>query len=202
MKKTRLIFVEYNRTFGSRLSAKEFVMAKDSANAKTLAQSIFDYLKTNALESYENRKARFGQEMFTKFERFIHLQSMDYYWKEHLTNMDHLREGIYLRSYGQKNPLHEYQREAFELFSEMMINISNVVLAHVFNAELLTEEEIKKREEEEKERHRKEAEAAKTIHEDASSTKSAKEKSVQGLNRKQRRELEAHNKKDQKRGVR
>ena len=194
------MFAECNRLFGLNVAASDFIQTKDNANAKILAQSIFDHMKSAALEAFEARKVKFGADTLQKFTRFIHLQSIDFYWKEHLSNMDQLREGIYLRSYGQKNPLHEYQREAFQLFSNMMFTVSSMVVLNLFNAELLTQEEIQKREQEEHERKRRIAEAAKTIHEDVSSGASgAKEaKQAQGVNRQQRRAMEAQAKKEQK----
>ena len=66
------------------------------------------------------RSTRVGPEPFTPFERMIMLQTLDQHWREHLAALDHLRQGIHLRGYAQKNPKQEYKREAFELFSQML----------------------------------------------------------------------------------
>ncbi|MCC6932515.1 MAG: preprotein translocase subunit SecA [Deltaproteobacteria bacterium] len=189
------IFTEYNKLFGLSLAAEKLPSTSGKESAKTLAQNLFDHLSDEALRAYEARKAKFGAEMLEKLSRFVHLQGIDYYWKEHLTNMEHLSEGISMRAYGQKNPLHEYQKESFELFTNMMSTVSSVVLANVFNAELLSEEEIKKREEEEFLRRKKQAETAKSVHEDVIVAKSAKPAPAQGGNRQQRRAMDAQSKK-------
>lgn len=97
-------------------------------------------------------------------ERIIHLQAIDHFWKEHLTLMDNLRDGINLRGYGQKNPLHEYQREGFLAFESMMRSINFAVAQHILLVELPSEEEIRAIEEQEKEALRQREEAARQIH--------------------------------------
>jgi len=96
------------------------------------------------------------------------LQVLDNLWKEHLATMDHLRQGIHLRGYGQKNPKQEYKREAFGLFEELLRNIKHDTIRVLSHIRLRREEEIQ----EEEERRRREAEAqmarAQFQHEDAS----------------------------------
>ena len=78
----------------------------------------------NALvDAYKEKEALVGAEVLRRFEKSVMLQSLDQHWKEHLAAMDHLRQGIHLRGYAQKNPKQEYKREAFELFSEMLENL-------------------------------------------------------------------------------
>lgn len=196
------MFAECNRQFGLALSGDKFSaqIVSNEAN-KGIAQSIFDFMNEQVLLAYEERKTKLGSDTMRKFARFLYLQGIDFFWKEHLTNMDHLREGIYLRSYAQKNPLHEYQREAFELFSNLMITIKSEVLLRLFTSELLTEEEIEEREQKERERQRKREEQAKTIHEEIGAQKSENEKTtddVVGVNRKHRRMLQAQQKSKRK----
>ncbi len=80
-------------------------------------------------------------------EQFIALNSLDNHWKEHLLSLDHLREGIGLRGYGQKDPLREYQRESFELFLDMLerVNLDTVQQALCHTAGPPGEEELKPR---------------------------------------------------------
>jgi preprotein translocase subunit SecA len=73
-----------------------------------------------ARHAYENQITRFGDEEMARVERFIVLQTLDNLWKDHLLNMDHLREGIGLRGYGQKDPLQEYRREGYDMFMSMI----------------------------------------------------------------------------------
>ena len=67
------------------------------------------------------------------------LQTIDSLWKDHLLNMDHLKEGIGLRGYGQKNPLQEYQKEGFDMFEEMVRRIEEDVVQKLFTVELARE---------------------------------------------------------------
>ena len=73
-----------------------------------------------ARQAYENQATLFGDEEMARVERFIVLQTLDNLWKDHLLNMDHLREGIGLRGYGQKDPLQEYRREGYDMFMAMI----------------------------------------------------------------------------------
>ncbi|OPL16054.1 MAG: preprotein translocase subunit SecA [delta proteobacterium ML8_D] len=73
-----------------------------------------------ARHAYENQTALFGEDEMARVERFIVLQTLDNLWKDHLLNMDHLREGIGLRGYGQKDPLQEYRREGYDMFMAMI----------------------------------------------------------------------------------
>jgi preprotein translocase subunit SecA len=73
-----------------------------------------------ARQAYENQIGLFGDEEMARVERFIVLQTLDNLWKDHLLNMDHLREGIGLRGYGQKDPLQEYRREGYDMFMAMI----------------------------------------------------------------------------------
>ena len=71
------------------------------------------------LEAYEDKEKRFGEPMLRQLEKIIMLQTIDSLWKDHLLSMDHLKEGIGLRGYGQKNPLQEYQKEGYDMFEDM-----------------------------------------------------------------------------------
>ena len=77
---------------------------------------------------WKEKEALAGAEVLRQFERSLMLQSLDQHWREHLANLDHLRQGIHLRGYAQKNPKQEYKREAFELFSDMLDRIKHDVV--------------------------------------------------------------------------
>ncbi len=77
--------------------------------------------------------------MLRQLEKIIMLQTIDSLWKDHLLNMDHLKEGIGLRGYGQKNPLQEYQKEGFEMFEEMIHRIQEDVVQKLFTVEIARE---------------------------------------------------------------
>jgi preprotein translocase SecA subunit len=90
-------------------------------------------------DAYEEKEKRFGPPMLRQLEKIIMLQTIDSLWKDHLLNMDHLKEGIGLRGYGQKNPLQEYQKEGFEMFEEMVHRIQEDVVQKLFTVEIARE---------------------------------------------------------------
>jgi preprotein translocase subunit SecA len=185
------MFTDLYRQFGLELDPAPFVERQDDATSE-MAQEIFEFFQESALARYEERRQRFGVERMEKLERIIHLQAIDFFWKEHLNNMDHLKEGIGLRSFAQKNPLHEYQREAFFLFEAMNSSIHGSILQNLFLMELPSEEEIEEIEAKEREAQRRREEAASEIHENMDQP-AGKEVEAQndGLNRKQRRKKQA-----------
>ncbi len=124
-----------------------------------------------ALEArYAEKEERIGSVM-RAIERQIMLQVLDTLWKEHLQNMDHLRQGINLRAYAQKNPKQEYKREAFELFQTLLENLKYDVIKVLYRVEPMTEEQL----EEIERRRREEAERQKLRmrHDDASALSEA-----------------------------
>ena len=92
--------------------------------------------------SYNSKIAIVGKESFGGFERNVMLQSVDSHWREHLAALDHLRQGIHLRGYAQKNPKQEYKREAFELFGSMLDLIKNEVILQIMTVRIQSREEI------------------------------------------------------------
>ncbi len=83
-----------------------------------------------------------GQDSFGGFEKNVMLQSMDTHWREHLAALDHLRQGIHLRGYAQKNPKQEYKREAFQLFAQMLDLIRNEVVRVIMTVRIQSQAEI------------------------------------------------------------
>ncbi len=97
----------------------------------------------NAVQQrYSEREARFDSEIIRGFERAIMLHSVDMAWKDHLLALDHLKEGIGLRGYGQRDPLNEYKRESFELFESMKERIEDDIIQKLFRYEPMTEEQM------------------------------------------------------------
>ncbi len=91
---------------------------------------------TTALEAYYQEKQQdIDSKEFQNFERWVALQVIDKHWKDHLLGMDHLKEGIGLRGYGQKNPLNEYKREGFDMFMDMTERIKTDVVELLFKAQ-------------------------------------------------------------------
>ncbi len=93
-------------------------------------------------EAYAEKISVVGKESFAGFERGVMLQAVDSHWREHLAALDHLRQGIHLRGYAQKNPKQEYKREAFELFGQMLNLIKDEVVKIVMTVRIQSREEI------------------------------------------------------------
>jgi len=91
---------------------------------------------------HEDKAAKVGVEVMRHFEKAVMLQVLDSQWKDHLAAMDHLRQGIHLRGYAQKNPKEEYKRESFQLFSEMLDRIKHEVIVLVTQVQIREEQDI------------------------------------------------------------
>ena len=100
--------------------------------------------KADAHAAYDAREEALGAEVLRELERRVLLSVLDRKWREHLYEMDYLREGIGLRAYSQRDPLVEYQREGFDLFSAMMDSIKEESVGYLFNVEVTVnaEEEV------------------------------------------------------------
>jgi preprotein translocase subunit SecA len=109
-----------------------------------------DDLLSGVLKAADNRYAekveQVGREGFRGFERSIMLQSIDQRWREHLSSLDHLRQGIHLRGYAQKNPKQEYKREAFDLFENMLNSIRDEVVRILMNVQIQSAEQAQQAE--------------------------------------------------------
>jgi preprotein translocase subunit SecA len=111
-------------------------------------EQLLERVLAAANASYDAKTEIVGKESFAGFERSVMLQSVDSHWREHLAALDHLRQGIHLRGYAQKNPKQEYKREAFELFGQMLDLIKNEVVKVVMTVRIENREEIAAAEEE------------------------------------------------------
>lgn len=105
-------------------------------------EDILERVVAAAKAEYDAKLEVVGKESFAGFERSVMLQSIDNHWREHLAALDHLRQGIHLRGYAQKNPKQEYKREAFELFGQMLDQIKNEVVRIVVTVRIQSREEI------------------------------------------------------------
>ncbi|MBB5348792.1 preprotein translocase subunit SecA [Desulfoprunum benzoelyticum] len=119
--------------------------------AETLRERVMELVR----QAYRAQEERNGPETQRQLEKLLLLQMVDTHWKEHLLAMDHLKEGIGLRGYGQKNPLNEYKREAFQLFTGVIHTIKQQTVSHLFRVRVIDPEEVERLEEE---RRRKQAE--------------------------------------------
>ncbi|MDV6318938.1 preprotein translocase subunit SecA [Chromohalobacter sp. HP20-39] len=108
-----------------------------------------------------------GPELMRRFEKQVMLQVLDTRWKEHLQHMDHLRRGIHLRGYAQKNPKQEYKREAFELFQALLANIKHDVIRILSHVQVRRQEEVDELERERRATLERERAVSQPVHEDA-----------------------------------
>ena len=106
----------------------ELPLTKDIEAASAITdEEIVEKVVHAANEAYAAKLAQVGGEGFTQFERMVLLQSIDSHWREHLSALDYLRQGIHLRGYAQKQPKQEYKREAFELFGQLLDQVKDEV---------------------------------------------------------------------------
>jgi preprotein translocase subunit SecA len=106
------------------------------------AQSIVDEVKSKAQKFYDEKMVDAPGDAVQQYERSVMLQSIDSHWREHLAALDHLRQGIHLRGYAQKNPKQEYKREAFELFSLLLQTVRNEVTKVLMSVRIRSAEEV------------------------------------------------------------
>jgi preprotein translocase subunit SecA len=103
---------------------------------------LLDMVKEAVSAAYARKEQEFGADTLRSIEQYITLSSLDTHWKEHLLSLDHLREGIGLRGYGQKDPLREYQRESFELFLDMLDRVNLDAVRKLFAIQPARSEEV------------------------------------------------------------
>jgi preprotein translocase subunit SecA len=94
------------------------------------------------VEAYKEKEASVGSELMRNVEKQVMLRQLDHHWKEHLAAMDHLRQGIGLRSYAQKNPKQEYKREAFEMFGVMLDQVKHETVSILSRIRIQSEREL------------------------------------------------------------
>ncbi|MCP5017736.1 MAG: preprotein translocase subunit SecA [Ketobacter sp.] len=126
--------------FRIRMPVQQWLDEDKSLHEETLREKIIGLLE----EAYATKEANLGDEthVMRQLEKHVMLATLDRLWKEHLANMDHLRQGIHLRGYAQKNPKQEYKREAFELFQTFLENVKLEVVRVLSTVELRRQEEV------------------------------------------------------------
>jgi len=125
-----------------KLPVADWVKAEPTLGDEDILKRILDA----ADAAYAEKKARVDAAAWSGFERNVMLQSLDIHWREHLAALDHLRQGIHLRGYAQKNPKQEYKREAFELFETLLQVVRTEVTKLLMTVEVRTQEQIEQAE--------------------------------------------------------
>lgn len=124
--------------FGLSLPITKWLEEDDTLHEETLRQRLINEIA----RAYKLKEEKASSKAMREIEKTIMLQLLDHHWKEHLAAMDHLRQGIHLRGYVQKNPAQEYKRESFELFTQMLQRIKYEVVAALSKLEIATGKQI------------------------------------------------------------
>ncbi|MGZ5338610.1 MAG: SEC-C metal-binding domain-containing protein, partial [Thermoleophilaceae bacterium] len=113
----------------------------DDISEGSSREALVEQLRADVIDAYNEREEELGDELMRALERFMLLQIIDERWREHLHDMDYLREGIHLRGFAQIDPLVAYKNEGFEMFTELMNNIWDEFARYIFNVEVQVEPE-------------------------------------------------------------
>ncbi|QTH63601.1 preprotein translocase subunit SecA [Psychrosphaera ytuae] len=124
--------------FGVDMPVRKWLEEDSKLHEETLKQRISEEIDA----MYTAKEEQVGKDVLRHFEKAVMLQSLDQHWKEHLAAMDHLRQGIHLRGYAQKNPKQEYKRESFELFSNMLEQLKVEVTKILCRVQVRAEEDV------------------------------------------------------------
>ncbi|NNO00632.1 preprotein translocase subunit SecA [Vibrio sp. B1-2] len=128
--------------FDLELPLQQWLDADDKLYEEALRERILE----QAVSVYREKEKAVGASVLRNFEKSVMLQTLDTLWKEHLAAMDHLRQGIHLRGYAQKNPKQEYKRESFELFEELLNSLKTDVITILSKVRVQQQEEVERME--------------------------------------------------------
>ncbi|CAM2814642.1 preprotein translocase subunit SecA [Vibrio ordalii] len=128
--------------FDLELPLQQWLDADDKLYEEALRERILE----QAVSVYREKEETVGASVLRNFEKSVMLQTLDTLWKEHLAAMDHLRQGIHLRGYAQKNPKQEYKRESFELFEELLDSLKTDVITILSKVRVQQQEEVERME--------------------------------------------------------
>jgi len=138
------LFMDFGRQFN-------FAAELPAADTPGLTQAaLTESLRDQVQQVLAARTEEFGEAVMEHLMKVLLLQTIDTQWKDHLLSIDHLKEGIGMRAYGQRNPKEEYKREAFALFMEMMGRIRQEVVNKLYRVQLVRDEEVSRMEEEQR----------------------------------------------------
>ena len=148
--------------FAVQLPIQKWLDEDDHLHEESLRKKILE----SVVSAYSEKEESAGAQSMRAFEKQVFLHILDTLWKEHLAAMDHLRQGIHLRSYAQKNPKQEYKREAFALFESLLESLKHDVVRVTSHVRIQTPEELAVIEQQRKEELERQLGSAKTIHGD------------------------------------
>jgi preprotein translocase subunit SecA len=134
--------------WGIQLALQKEVQDSSAITDEDIAEKVV----AAANQAFQAKLEQIGEENFTQFERIVLLQTLDSHWREHLSALDYLRQGIHLRGYAQKQPKQEYKREAFELFGQMLDAVKNEVTRVLMTVQVQSSEQLEQAAEDMEER--------------------------------------------------
>ncbi|MFY1027024.1 preprotein translocase subunit SecA [Actinobacillus seminis] len=134
--------VRLQQDFALELPLSKWLEEDNTLHEETLRERIIQA----SVDEYKQKEALVGEETMRQFEKGVMLQTLDELWKEHLAAMDHLRRGIHLRGYAQKDPKQEYKKESFQMFTEMLDALKLSVITTLSRVRIRTQEEIEEAE--------------------------------------------------------
>ncbi|GIU23208.1 preprotein translocase subunit SecA [Shewanella sp. MBTL60-007] len=129
--------------YAMSLPIQEWLDKEDDLHEETLRERIVE----TWVNAYKAKEEMVGEQVLRQFEKAVMLQTLDGLWKEHLSAMDHLRQGIHLRGYAQKNPKQEYKRESFELFQQMLESLKHDVISVLSKVQVQAQSDVEEMEE-------------------------------------------------------
>ena len=124
--------------FGIHLDVAKWLSDDSKLNEDGIRERVLESLE----ETYGEKEKQIGSEAIRMLEKQVMLKQLDHHWKEHLGAMDYLRQGVGLRSYGQKNPKQEYKREAFEMFGSMLDQVKHDTISLLSRVRIQSEEDV------------------------------------------------------------
>jgi preprotein translocase subunit SecA len=166
-----------NKGFQNVFSTNKELNVTDCSNNHT--SDLAAYIIEEATAVLENKFSQYDAEQVKITMREVLLSTFDQFWKDHLLNMDHLKEGINLRAHGQKDPLVEYKREAFGLYESMKEELRRAVIERIYSVRLYTQEEIDEIKRQQQEALQAQLEANRKLQEDLEKAEQAKQQPVQ-----------------------
>ncbi|BDV43700.1 protein translocase subunit SecA [Geotalea uraniireducens] len=145
-------------------------------------ESFRTLLKENVHQMFEAKLAEFGEELMDHLIKVMMLQTIDTQWKDHLLSIDHLKEGIGLRGYGQQDPKQQYKKEAFDLFMGLMARIAEETVQKIFWVQIAQDQDMDRIEEEELKRQQKQQRLVFNLASEEAAAQPAKSKKTAGRN--------------------
>ena len=128
----------------ARAVQAKFAFAPENLSGKNSANDVAEEIYAQAEAVVAAKEAEMGLDVPVSAYRHFYLREIDRQWLDHLEGMDHLRSGIGLRGYGQRDPKQEYKREGYELFTAMMGNIKDVTIEKVFHVRIESKEDVQR----------------------------------------------------------